>query len=656
MIQTIKWNKVRFLYQIIGLYFFVLLQVSQVEAQNKYDSKNKKAIAFYEQALDAMSSMKYAEVLDNLDKALLKDEKFTDVYLLRAEVYRRLGYGEQELQSYQKAIDINADYFPYVYFNLGEAYYRTGEYKKGMQAYQHFIDEGKAKPVSLAKAKNGIQKCEQALAFKDNPVPFEPKNLGSAINNELDQYWPSLSLDGKTMVYTVMLVDSTRKDLFGNYAHQEDFYESVYNEGNWLPGKALGPPINTPGNEGAQQISADGKTLVFTGCNRPDGFGNCDIYYSVKTPEGWSKPQNMGPLVNSRFSEKQPCLSPDGRKLYFSSDRKGSIGGMDIWAAQLSADGQWLVPKNLGRVINTVYDEGSPFIFPDNQSLYFNSNGHPGLGQKDIFYSKLTDSSKWSKPINIGYPVNSHRDEIGLVIAKNGKTAYYASTMQGNNWDIYQFELPVKVRPNPVSYVSGTIFDSQSHKSLPAALQLLDLQTGDTVIETRAQNDDGSYLVCLPFGKEYALNVSQPNYLFKSEHFSLLEKHSADHPLNLDIGLDKINIGKTIVLENIFFAKDSFNILPQSIVELEKIVEFIKNNPALIFEIGGHTDNSGSENYNQQLSEKRAKAVFDFVVKQLGTANRLSYKGYGDTQPMVPNNSAENMGQNRRTELKVIRE
>jgi outer membrane protein OmpA-like peptidoglycan-associated protein/Tol biopolymer transport system component len=636
------------------LLFFILSFSLTLFAQNRYASRSKKAIAYYEKAIGAMELNKYSEVLDFLNLAQQKDDKFTDVFLLRAEVYRLLNDFEREAKTLEHVVAIDPDYFPFVYYNLGVAYYKSGEYIKGVENLEYFINQGKAKPVSISRARNYVLKCKQAQELKDHPVPFEPLSLGDGINNTLDQYWPSLSLDGKTMVYTVMMVDSTRKNIFGNFAHQEDFYKSSFNDSQWLEGIPLGAPINTPGNEGAQQLSADGKTLVFTGCNRDDGFGNCDIYISTLSQAGWSIPENMGPVINSRFSEKQPTLSPDGRKLFFSSDRPGGIGGMDIWEAERLPDGKWKQPRNMGRVINTVYDEGSPFIFADNKSMYFSSMGHIGLGMNDIFFSRLTDSSVWSKPVNLGYHVNSHRDEIGLVIAKDGRTAYFASTLVGGNWDIYQFDMPLNVRPNPVSYVSGFIFDADDHRSLAAEFQLLSLSTGDTIIQTKAQADDGSYLVCLPLGDDYALNVSHPSYLFRSVHFSLNRVHEASQPYLLNIGLNKIQVGKTIVLENVFFAKDSFNILPQSLVELNKIVEFVQYNPKLHFEIGGHTDNSGSEKYNLLLSEKRAEAVYNYVIGKLGTNINLSYKGYGQSQTVAPDDTPENMAKNRRTELKVI--
>lgn len=643
-----------YLFKRFFLAFFFLSFSLTLFAQNRYATRSKKAIVYYEKALEAMQQYNYSLVLENLKLALTKDSKFTDAFLLSAEVYRLLNDFEHEASTLEIVVATDPDYFPYVYYNLGVAYYNSGEYEKGQKNLEYFINQDKAKPVSISRARNYILKCQQAQELKDNPVPFEPLSLGKGINDSRDQYWPSLSIDGQTMVYTVMLVDSTRKNIFGNYAHQEDFYKSTLADGQWSKGFPLGAPINTPGNEGAQQLSADGKTLVFTGCNRDDGFGNCDIYISNLSEAGWSVPENLGPIINSRFSEKQPCLSPDGRKLYFSSDRPGGIGGMDIWEVERLPDGFWKQPTNLGRVINTVYDEGSPFIFADNKSLYFSSMGHIGLGMNDIFYSKRTDSMAWTRPVNLGYPINSHRDEIGLVIAKDGRTAYFASTLNESNWDIYRFDIPLEVRPNPVSYVSGFIFDADDHRSLAAQLQLLSLSTGDTIIQTTAQSDNGSYLVCLPYGDDYALNVSHPNYLFRSVHFSLNQVHEASDPYPLNIGLNKIRVGETIVLENVFFAKDSFNILPQSLVELNKIVEFVQYNPKLNFEIGGHTDNSGSELYNLMLSEKRAEAVYNFVLGKLGPGIRLSFKGYGQSRPVAPNDSPENMAKNRRTELKVI--
>jgi outer membrane protein OmpA-like peptidoglycan-associated protein len=308
----------------------------------------------------------------------------------------------------------------------------------------------------------------------------------------------------------------------------------------------------------------------------------------------------------------------------------------------------------MGRVINTVYEEASPYIHSDNRSFYFSSDGHPNLGYKDIFYSHKNDSNQWTKPQNLGYPINSFRDEIGLVINSSGNKAYYSSDIN-NSLDIYQFELPLAVKPNPVAYISGIVTDTDTHQKLSALIQLLGLTNLDTLALLHADQNDGSFLICLPAGASYALNVSHPGYLYKSINFNLDSINSFNEPLLLNIELNRINEGKSVVLENIFFEKDSFNLLPQSYTELQKLIDFITNNPNLVFEIGGHTDDSGTKEYNQQLSEKRAKEVFNFLIQTLTKVDNISFKGYGESQPMLPNDSNANRAKNRRTELKVLK-
>ncbi|HAM99159.1 MAG TPA: flagellar motor protein MotB [Marinilabiliales bacterium] len=625
-----------------------------LDAQPNYATRSKKAIEYYEEAGKAYQQMLYEKAVEYLNRAIEKDAKFVDAYLLMAEVYRSQDSTHREIDCYLKAIDIDAGYFPYVHFNLATAYWKVGKYRECESRLNVFLTSDKAKPITMAKAKDLLKKCQFAQTLIDEPVPFKPLNLGPAINDQKDQYWPSLSVDGQTLVYTVMLVDSTRKTLIGTYAHQEDFYISHWAGEQWQKGLPLGPPINTPGNEGAQQISADGKTLVFTGCNRPDGFGNCDIYFSHFIDGQWAVPENAGPLLNSSFSEKQPVLSADGRILYFASDRPGSIGGMDIWASKLSLDGQWLRPVNLGRVVNTVFDEASPFIHADNRSFYFSSEGHPGLGKKDIFYSFRNDSNSWSKPANIGFPINTYRDEIGLVIDYSGTKAYYSSDVLENNWNIFQFELPEKVKPNPVAYALGTVTDGETHQVLQAEVLLLSLTNGDTVARVFSGKEDGTFLVCLPAGASYALTVSHTEYLFCSMNFNLELVHSIAKPYQLNIELFKPKVGESVVLENIFFETDSYILLPQSETELQKLIEFVNQNPKLQFEIGGHTDDTGTSEYNLELSNKRAKSVLDYLLMHTNSTNRLTFKGYGKTVPVLPNTTDENRAKNRRTELKVV--
>lgn len=621
-------------------------------SQVKFSTQSKRAIKNYTMAENKYRQYFFKDALFYLDEAIKKDSLFLEPYLLKADYYKSTKNVKEEIKNLEKVMQINPDFFIYTAYNLGVAYYHNGEYKKSKELLINFLKEHKVRKSTEEKTHLYIDKCKVAIELMSNPVNFLPENVGEGINTENDEYWPSISLDGKTMIYTVLLTDSTRTYRNGEFVKQEDFYISEFKNNVWQKGVSIGKPLNTRGNEGAHKISADGKTIVFTGCDRQGGFGNCDIYFSYKIDDEWTVPENAGRQINTRYSEKQPSLSPDGRFLYFSSNRPGGKGGMDLWLSEKTDDNQWGMPQNLGEVINTSGDELSPFIYLDNETLYFSSDGHPGLGGKDIFYTKKDSTNQWQSPKNIGYPINTHLDEIGLIVAANGETAYYATNFDANSTDIYTFQMPKKTRPKPISYITGRIFDKSSNKSLSADFVLIDTKNEDTVMQNKAEK--GSYLVCLPIGQNYAFNVDKMGYLFYSANFDLSEIHSAKEPYQLDIPLSRIRVGEVVILENVFFKTDAYELLPNSSSELKKIVRFAKNNAQLIFEIGGHTDNVGDEIYNQQLSEKRAKSVYDYLIQNGIEPERLTYKGYGQKKPITNNKTAEQRAKNRRTELKIL--
>ncbi len=624
----------------------------QLDAQQKYATQSKKAIKYYEQAVTAFNQRNYPSVRKNLDQAIKKDSNFIDAYLLRAEMYRNLYMYKNQIYDLKKVIAINPAYFPYSYYNLASSQLIMGLYTESKANFEAFIKLGQGDPGNQETAKKYIGKCDFAIQLMNHPVSFNPVSLGDSINNSNDQYWPSLSIDGNTLYYSALLVDSTRKTMVGNYAHQEDFFESHKINGTWSKGKPMPPPVNTSGNEGALKVAPDGNTIVFTACNRSDGYGRCDIYFSFLTYEGWSNAFNARKPVNSPHSEKQPCLNADGTVLYFSSDRPGGMGGMDIWYSDLDDQGNWTEPKNMGPTINTKGDEESPFIHPDNKTFYFSSDGLPGLGQKDIFISRYNDSLGWSTPENLGYPINTYRDEIGLFVDNTGENAYYSTNFNDSSRNIYEFTMPVDKRPLPVAYVKGKIYDAETLKPLQAEIELLNTITGEKIMDVISSKDSGEYVVCLPLGKNYALNVWHQDYLFNSSHFALSELHTITDPFIQDIGLVKVKINQSIVLRNIFFESDSYSLSPESTAELMKVTQFIRNNPGWIFEIGGYTDQTGSEKYNQELSENRAKAVYNYLINQQISPKYLTYKGYGEVNSSTQSDDAEK-AENRRTELKI---
>jgi outer membrane protein OmpA-like peptidoglycan-associated protein/tetratricopeptide (TPR) repeat protein len=633
----------------------VVAVVADAQHEALTTTNSSRAKSYYYRAKGFFNQRDFANAEIEINKAIDTDPRFLEAYLLKAELCNEGGFSECVIESLLAARAIDSLFFPYLDYNLANALYENGQYADAKHYYSIFLNNPKANAKSKDLAQQFIDKCQVAIELVNHPVPFEPKSLGPDLELPYEQYWPSLSLDGKTLVFTMMLPDSLHFRPDGSMVVQEDFYVTRFIDGKWQPAVPIGAPINTMGNEGAQQISADGNTLVFTGCNRRDGFGKCDIYFAKKNIYGqWGRPYNAGGIINAASADKQPCLSPDGRFLYFSSDRAGGLGKMDIWVSELDANGKWGKPRNLGAPINTPGDDICPFIHPDNQTLYFSSDGHPGLGNKDIFMSRRDSTGKWSEPVNLGYPINTHREEIGLVVDNQGTTAYFSSNAYSATKNIYTFDVPEAVRPNPVSYVSGLVTDAKTHRPLKAQVQLLNLMSGDTVMSVVSSAETGDFLVSLPVGRQYAMLATSPGYLFNSQHFNLEGTYTATKPYTVNISLEKPEVGSNTILRNIFFKFDSYELMPQSFVELNQMAVFIKNSVGIKFEIGGHTDNVGNDAYNQQLSEKRAKSVYDYLILQGVGQSQLSFKGYGASAPIGDNSTQEGRANNRRTELKVV--
>ncbi len=587
-------------------------------------------------------------------KSLVADEKFPEAWLLMSDAYDEKNNRDSVVFCCQNALKCGADKYPVTYYFLAVALYKTGKYEDAMSNAQDFLDR---KQFTINQ-KQTIDKIITDAKFAKNallnPVQFSPVSLGDNVNTKYDEYWPSLSSDEEMLVFTRLVpIDENNPKIYGN--RQEDIYVSIKVNGQWQKAEPMGPPINTEDNEGAQFITSDGKRMFFTACNRGDGLGKCDIYMSEKLGNGWSVPVNLGEPVNSAYSEKQPSLSSDGKSLYFVSNRPGGKGGLDIWVSNLNDKGKWTKPVNLGDSINTPMDDQSPYIHPDNNTLYFASNGWPGMGGSDLYYSRRkVDPPGWTRPTNLGYPINTYADEVGLIVNANGDRAYFSSNrVPEKGKDIYTFELYGQARPMQVSYLKGKVYDSETKVPLDAQFELIDLKSSKTINQAIANKYTGEFLVCIPTDKNYALNVSKKGYLFYSENFTLTGKDNTK-PFLKDIPLQSMKTGNKVVLKNIFFETNSFDLKPESTVELNKILQFMNENLNLRIEISGHTDNVGSDAINQKLSENRAKAVVNYLTSKGIDPSRLISKGYGKTQPIATNNNEEGRALNRRTEFKII--
>lgn len=510
-----------------------LLWAAIPAVQAQYTVDNKKAVKEFEKGQQLLKS-DAPKALDCFRKALKAEPNFAEVHLTMAAWYMdhdSLAQAQRHLEQFLK--------------------HDKGRHKRWAATAEHDLE--------------CIAFRRKAMA---NPVPFKPENMGAAVNSADDEYMPTLSADGRMLLFT----------RYNRATRQEDFYYCRLIDGKWGKAVRMAEPVNSDQNEGSGCLSQDGRMLFFTACDRKDGAGRCDLYIAYRKGAGWSRPQNLGPAINTGGWESQPCLSIDGKSLFFASDRKGGQGGIDIWMSRL-VEGQWTTPVNLGPAINTAGTEKCPFLSFDGQKLYFSSNGHVGMGDMDLFVSTRVNDSTWGTPVNLGYPINTSGDESSLIVSPDGRTALFSSDKFGGQGllDLYSFALPEPVRAEPVEY------------------------------------------------KEEITDVAPT-----------------------------LAVGESITLKNVFFRTGKYDLLEISIVELDKVVEMMQGHPNIHIELGGHTDNVGSDALNQKLSEQRAKAVYDYLVSHGVPAARLTYKGYGSTQPVADNSTADGRRQNRRTVFTIV--
>ncbi|MFY7964855.1 MAG: OmpA family protein [Chitinophagaceae bacterium] len=610
------------------------------------ENVNPKATKVYAKALTQIAEGSFKEAIELLNKAIAIDANYVDAYLSLAAVYG-------EMKNYNNAninygIAINKDSIYSNFYRLPYSINLAGAGKFADALYQvnTFLAISNLSEKSIAAGKYRKRNYEFAVDYqKKHPnsnFSFEPVNLGDSINTERSEYYPTVSISDSLLVFT-------RMSNTGEFFVKSNFTNNHFSKAEIVEGS-----INKQALKGAATVSNDGEWLIFAGDFFEKGYGSYDLYISYYTPDGWSEPENLGDKINTPYWESAPSISPDSRTLYFSSDRPGFYGGRDLYMSTRLPNGRWSNAVNLGPTINTTGNELYPYIHADNQTLYFTSDGLPGYGKTDLFITRKTALDEWSTPENLGYPINTIEDEGSIAIPTEGSFAYYASDRfdSRGGLDLYKFDLRDDIRPFKTLFVRGTVYDAITSNGIPCSVELVDNATNKTIMKITA-DELGKYFIPLPVGKDYTFIVNRKGYLYYSNLYEL-SKEKSDSTYTKDIALQPVKLNATMVFKNVQFEKNAFTLLPISLVELDKLVQVLQENPTIKLQINGHTDNTGNAEENIKLSSSRAKSVVDYLVKKGIVTARLTYKGFGATQPIADNSNDDGRAKNRRTEFVVV--
>lgn len=628
--------------------FCLLVLVSTHGFSQVYEPErvNAKAVKNYEKALDLLQDGQLQEAVPILLQSIKEDSNFVDAYLSLAGALGQLKKYDQSVKLYEKARNKDTSYF--LLYNLPYSINLAGmgKFEEALAAVRSFLRYPKLNERSIKSAQYRIRCYEFAIRYEKEHPPtsytFTPINLGDSVNTAQPEYYPSVTVTDSLLVFTRL-----------GPRGREDFVESAMRKQGFGKWKLIDGDINEETNKGALSVSQDGEWMLFAGQLSTQSYRSFDIYISYYTPQGWSEPQSLGPNINTDGYESGPTLSPDKRALYFISDRPGGYGGRDLYVSYRQPNGKWGPAVNMGPDINSAGDEQAPFIHADNQTLYYTSDGLPGYGGSDLFVIRKTLNGEWGKPENLGYPINTIENEGSLAVSANGLTAYYASDRSDSRGglDLYKFDLRPDIRPYRTLYVKGKVTDKKTGKPLPSSVELVNNSNNNLLM--KVQTDElGEYFITLPTGKDYTFTVNRKGYLFYSELYALGSRE-ADSVYRKDILLQPVELNAVSVFQNIRFSSNSFELPPGALIELDRLLQVLTENPTLKVEISGHTDNIGKAEDNQVLATNRAKAIADYLKSKGIAADRVTYKGYGATQPVADNTTEAGRAQNRRTTFTI---
>lgn len=660
--------KPRFLF-IAFLCLCLLPAFAQEDADPCQQTMDKNSEKLFKKARDFQKNGKKEEALEIYDDILAEHPEYLNVNYYYALSYylpieaNRYQAKTKDKTDYKKAMaafnrmyNVCPYYKPHCNLYAARLAYFNEDFAEAIKFATVIVENPELFSAPKDTAKLGeAQLLIRKARFYDNilnhPVPFDPKPV-PGISTDADEYLGTLSPDGEHFYFTrrKSVVDDSPFS-HGEKVSKEFFSYSDKKNGHFGAGDPLPHPFNQSLSEGSPTINITNDMLIFTKLVSTSGYHNYDLYYSEFIDGEWTEPKSLGPNINRPDSwESQASLSSDGKVLFFASDRPGTYGGSDIWYSQRNSDGTWRKPVNLGPTINTPENERSPFLHTDSKTLYFSSSGHDGMGGQDIFFSKLDEKNRWTVPTNIGYPINSENDEVDFFVSLDGKTGYFSSNnIDNQDWNIYEFELYEEARPHMMMIVKGKVTADDGDLE-GATVEIRD--TATNVIATGIVSaNTGNYAVATEVKKEdpqpIIVTVKKEGHSYDSQ--IITPEQMQESIVTKDAEVKAIEPGKVCDLRDIYYETNSYTLTQASKVVLALFIEFLKDNPTVKVEIQGHTDNIGNDDANQKLSEQRAKAVYDYVIGKGIPADRLRYKGYGESQPIADNNTATGRAKNRRT-------
>jgi outer membrane protein OmpA-like peptidoglycan-associated protein/tetratricopeptide (TPR) repeat protein len=623
-------------------------------------------------------------------------------------------FKQKALPFLEKAKILNPKIHPDINFYLGQAYHLEKQWDQAISNFKEFRKtiNNDTDPSLIRKADKEIRECQNGKDLSARPVRVKVENLGLQVNSEFHDYKPFITADESVLFFTSRRPNTTgnEKDPVYNDYYEDIYYSIKQSDGKWSKALNIGEPVNTIDHDAISGLSIDGSKLIIYIGNKNNG----DLFESALLGENWGKPRDLGKNINTDYHESSASYSLDGKSIYFVSNRPGGYGDLDIYVSHLDEKGKWGKAQNLGNIVNTEFGEEAVFMHPDGKTLYFSSQGHNSLGGYDIFKTTYDEKSmNWSKPENIGFPVNSTDDDVFYVVSASGIHGYYTSVnssgMGGRDLYMITFipeekkEKPLEVKkednlitetksdelknekdsvmnivteveilkkdtivivkevirepePEPLprlTILKGIISDEITKKPLDASIEIIDNDQNKLMYTFNSNSFSGKYLTSLPAGKNYGIAVKKEGYLFHSENFNISDS-AAFQEIIKDIALKKIQVGSTIVLKNIFYDFDKATVRQESTSELERLLKLLNETANLKIEISSHTDSKGANDYNFKLSYNRAKSVVDYLISKGISSDRLVSKGYGEEKPIATNDTEEGRQMNRRTEFKIL--